>query len=76
MRIMFTESAWEDYQWFLERDRKLLKRINTLIKDVLRSPFTVRQRDEYVFVDKDGRSVELPGRPWMALRITRIGDQR
>jgi hypothetical protein len=38
-------------------------------------PFTVRQRDQYVFVDKDSRSVELPGRPWMALRITRVDNQ-
>jgi toxin YoeB len=39
MRLVFTESAWEDYLWFQERDRKLLKRLNALIKDVLRSPF-------------------------------------
>jgi toxin YoeB len=38
MRIVFTESAWDDYQWFLSRDRQLLKRINALIKDTLRSP--------------------------------------
>jgi toxin YoeB len=39
MRLVFTESAWPDYLWFQERDRKLLKRINALIKDVMRSPF-------------------------------------
>jgi toxin YoeB len=39
MRLVFTESAWHDYLWFQERDRKLLKRLNALIKDVLRSPF-------------------------------------
>jgi toxin YoeB len=39
MRLVFTEPAWEDYQWFLSRDRQLLKRINALIKDALRSPF-------------------------------------
>jgi toxin YoeB len=39
MRIVFTESAWDDYQWFQERDRRLAKRINAIIKDVLRSPF-------------------------------------
>ena len=38
MRLVFTEAAWDDYQWFQQHDRKLLKRINTLIKDVLRSP--------------------------------------
>ncbi|HMJ25369.1 MAG TPA: Txe/YoeB family addiction module toxin [Pyrinomonadaceae bacterium] len=39
MRIAFTESGWEDYLWFQEYDRKLLKRINLLIKDASRSPF-------------------------------------
>jgi len=39
MRLVFTEIAWEDYQWFQEKDRRLLKRINALIKDALRSPF-------------------------------------
>lgn len=39
MRLIFTESAWDDYQWFVVHDRQLLKRINALIKDVQRSPF-------------------------------------
>jgi toxin YoeB len=39
MKLVFTESAWDDYLWFQERDRKLVKRINLLIKDALRSPF-------------------------------------
>jgi len=39
LTIVFTESAWEDYIWFQENDHKLLKRINTLIKDAKRSPF-------------------------------------
>jgi hypothetical protein len=37
--------------------------------------FTVKQESEYLFVDKDGRSVDLPGKPWIALRITRAGSQ-
>jgi hypothetical protein len=32
----------------------------------------IRRDSEYVFVDKQNRSVELPGKPWMALRITRM----
>ena len=39
MKLTFTPPAWEDYLWFQEHDRKLLKRINSLIKDTLRSPF-------------------------------------
>jgi toxin YoeB len=39
MRIVFTLTAWEDYQWFVTHDRKLLKRLNQVIEDALRSPF-------------------------------------
>ena len=39
MKLVFTESAWADYLWCQENDRKLLKRTNTVIKNTLRSPF-------------------------------------
>ena len=39
MKLIFTEASWTDYLWFQENDRKLLKRINDLIKDIKRSPF-------------------------------------
>lgn len=38
MKLTFTEESWDDYLWFQENDKKLLKRINTVIKEVLRSP--------------------------------------
>jgi hypothetical protein len=38
-------------------------------------PFTVRKLSDYVFVDKDDRAVKLPGRPWQAVRITRVKDE-
>lgn len=39
MRLVWTPSAWDDYLWWQEHDRKVLKRINLLIKDVVREPF-------------------------------------
>jgi len=36
--ISFTPQSWEDYQYWLQTDKKILKRINDLIKDTLRSP--------------------------------------
>ena len=39
MRLIFTERAWEDYLWFQSNERKLLKKINTLIKDIQREPY-------------------------------------
>ena len=54
MRLVFTESAWQDYLWFQERDRKLLKRINALIKEVLRSPFEGIGKPEALEADLSG----------------------
>lgn len=37
MRIVFSARAWDDYLWWQRQDRKLLKRINQLIQDVMRN---------------------------------------
>ena len=34
--------------------------------------FVAKKRDNYTFADQDGRSIALPGRPYMALRIIRV----
>jgi toxin YoeB len=38
MNLVFSPQAWEDYQHWVQTDRKLVKRINELIKDAVRSP--------------------------------------
>ena len=37
MKLVWDESAWEDYLWWQTQDRKLLKRINALIKGIKRN---------------------------------------
>lgn len=39
MKPIFAERAWEDYLYWQKTDRKLLDRINTLIREISRSPF-------------------------------------
>jgi len=39
MRLIFAEQAWEDYLHWQGNDKKILKRINALIKEAARSPF-------------------------------------
>ena len=39
MRILWDERAWEEYLSWQREDQRALKRINTLIKDIQRSPF-------------------------------------
>ena len=40
MRLVFTPHGWEDYQHWVATDRAMLRRVNRLIDDVLRDPFT------------------------------------
>jgi len=54
MRLVFTESAWQDYLWFQEKDRQLLKRINQLIKETLRTPFEGLGKPERLKADLAG----------------------
>jgi toxin YoeB len=54
MRLCFTPSAWEDYLWFQENNRKLLKRINLLIRDTLRAPFEGIGKPEPLKADLKG----------------------
>ncbi|PJJ71536.1 toxin YoeB [Diaminobutyricimonas aerilata] len=37
MRLVWDESAWEDYLYWQTQDRKVLKRINTLLRDIQRN---------------------------------------
>jgi toxin YoeB len=39
MKITFTEACWLDYIWLQNNDKKRLKRVNLLIKEILRNPF-------------------------------------
>jgi toxin YoeB len=36
---LFTDTGWEDYNFWLENDKKGLKKIHRLLKDIDRSPF-------------------------------------
>ena len=39
MKLIFSEQAWDDYLYWQKTDKKLLERINALVKDISRSPF-------------------------------------
>lgn len=54
MRLVFTPAAWEDYQWFQDKDRQLLRRINQLIKAALRTPYEGIGKPEQLKGDLSG----------------------
>jgi len=37
--LSWTQEAWESYLYWQKHDKKMLKRINMLIKDTLRDPY-------------------------------------
>ena len=38
MKVIFSKNAWEDYTSWLNEDKRMLKKINGLIKDIQRHP--------------------------------------
>ena len=40
LNLKFTPESWETYVYWQTQDKKTLKRINDLIKDAQRNPFT------------------------------------
>ena len=39
MNLVFAPQAWEDYLYWQATDKKMVRRINELMKDTIRSPF-------------------------------------
>ena len=39
MRLLWDDRAWDDYCYWQNADRKILKRINQLLKDIKRNLF-------------------------------------
>lgn len=46
MNLEFTPESWEDYLYWQKNDKKLLRRINELIKDIQRNLFEGRGKPE------------------------------
>ena len=39
MKLIFADEAWEDYLYWQKQDRKMVERINKLIREIQRNPF-------------------------------------
>jgi len=40
MKYIFVDESWEDYLYWQKTDKKILAKINDLIKDISRTPYT------------------------------------
>ncbi|MEI6185102.1 MAG: Txe/YoeB family addiction module toxin [Bacteroidota bacterium] len=65
MRIIFSEIGWEDYTSWQTEDKKILKKINDLIKVIKRTPYEGIGKPEPLKFDLSGfwsRRIDLEHR--------------
>jgi toxin YoeB len=65
MRIVFSKNAWEDYTSWVVENRKMLRKINELIKDIQRTPYQGKGKPEPLKYDLTGlwsRRIDLEHR--------------
>ncbi len=53
-KIQFAEDAWDEYQYWVTHDKKTLKKINILIKEIQRTPFEGEGKPEPLRGDLKG----------------------
>ncbi|MES4611165.1 MAG: Txe/YoeB family addiction module toxin [Ewingella sp.] len=46
MKLTFSSQSWDDYLYWQQTDKKIVKRINELIKDIQREPFAGKGKPE------------------------------
>ncbi|MEU9672446.1 MULTISPECIES: Txe/YoeB family addiction module toxin [Streptomyces] len=61
MKTSFSDDGWEDYTHWADTDRKTLRRVNDLIKEIKRAPFEGRGKPEPLKGNLSG---------WWSRRIT------
>ncbi len=54
MRIIFLKNSWEDYISWQSENKKMLGKINELIKDIQRTPFEGKGKPEPLKYDLAG----------------------
>lgn len=54
MNKVFSDEAWEDYQYWMENDRKILRKVNELLRDIERNGNTGIGKPEPLRHDLEG----------------------
>ena len=79
MKVLFTEDAWDDYQFWVRTDQDMLRKVNALIEDARRRMFTGLGKPEPLKGALSGWwSRRIAGDHRLVYRIegARGGDQR
>ena len=54
MKIIFSKNSWEDYIFWQSQDRKILRKVNELIKEIQRTPYQGKGKPEPLKYDLAG----------------------
>jgi toxin YoeB len=78
MKLLWADQAWEDYCFWQENDREMLRRLNALINDARRHAFTGLGKPEPLRGELRGWwSRRITGEHRLVYRVTGTGeDQR
>jgi toxin YoeB len=74
MNLIFSPQAWEDYLYWQSTDKKMLRRIHELLKEVARTPFEGTGKPEalkHAYTGFWSRRIDLEHR--MVYRVTDQG---
>lgn len=55
MNLLWTRNAWEEYVYWQKNDKRILNRINELIKDIQRTPFNGIGKPEALKLNLSGK---------------------
>jgi toxin YoeB len=55
MKVFWTDIAWEDYAYWESRNKKILNKVNELVKNIKQTPFTGLGKPEPLKFDLSGK---------------------
>ncbi|MGE0665462.1 MAG: Txe/YoeB family addiction module toxin [Sphingomonadales bacterium] len=77
MRILFDPNGWQDYLWWQANDPKGLVRVNELIRDITRQPFSGIGKPEALRANLTGWwSRRISGEHRIVYRVVGKEDER
>ena len=69
-KITFAEDAWEEYLYWQMQDKKTLRKINALLKDISRDPFEGLGKPEPLKGDPDHWSRRINEKDRLVYRVS------
>ncbi len=77
MRLAWTADAWEDYLYWQQSDKAVLTRINELLRDATRNPFSGLGKPEPLRQNMKGWwSRRITGEHRLVYRVIGTGDSQ